>query len=153
MNVSGELRKWHKITLECSGPATSETAVPNPFTDYRLNVVFSHPASGRVYTVPGYYAADGNSAETSATAGNVWLVHFSPDQTGTWNYSVSFRTGSGIAVDPLPATGVSAGAMDGASGTFEILPSDNPRGQSTMKRPWVMLAQCWHCQSGPSPAP
>ena len=137
VTVSGELRKWHKLTLACSGPATGETATPNPFTDYRLNAVFTHPASGRTYTVPGYYAADGNAAESSATAGNVWHVHFAPDQTGTWNYRLSFRTGSGVATSDLPYAGISAGTVDGCSGSFEILPTDKSgrdfRGQGLLQ--------------------
>ncbi len=137
VTVSGELRKWHKITLECPGPATSETAVPNPFSDYRLNAVFSHAVSGRTYTIPGYYAADGNAAESSATAGNAWHVHFAPDQTGTWNYRLSFRRGSGIAVNDSPAAGISAGSFDGTSGSFEVLPSDKTgrdfRGQGRLE--------------------
>ncbi|MGB3588339.1 MAG: malectin domain-containing carbohydrate-binding protein, partial [Tunicatimonas sp.] len=37
--VSGELRKWHKLTLDFDGPTHSETDTsPNPFLDYRLNV-------------------------------------------------------------------------------------------------------------------
>ncbi|WP_193213055.1 DUF5060 domain-containing protein [Luteolibacter marinus] len=122
--LEGELRKWHKITLRCTGPETSETSVPNPFTDYRLDVTFSHPASGRVYRVPGYFAADGDAANTGATAGNVWLVHFSPDATGTWNYTVSFRGGEGIAVSGDPAAGDSAGGSDGAMGSFEVEATD-----------------------------
>jgi Domain of unknown function (DUF5060)/Cadherin-like domain/Putative collagen-binding domain of a collagenase len=124
VTLSGELRQWHKLTLSCEGPATSETATPNPFADYRLNAVFSHPATGRTYTVPGYYAADGNAAETGATAGNVWHAHFAPDLPGTWNYRLNFRTGSGVATSDLPFAGISAGTVDGASGSFEVLPTD-----------------------------
>jgi len=36
--ISGELKKWHKVTLTFNGPETSETAKPNPFLYYRLNV-------------------------------------------------------------------------------------------------------------------
>ncbi|MHC4287925.1 MAG: DUF5060 domain-containing protein, partial [Planctomycetota bacterium] len=55
--VDGELKVWHKVTLSFDGPQTSETATPNPFTDYRLDVTFTGP-SGQQYMVPGYYAAD-----------------------------------------------------------------------------------------------
>ena len=66
--VSGELKKWHKVTVDFSGPKTSETANPNPFTDYRLDVTFRN--GKKRYVVPGYYAADGNAAETGATSGS-----------------------------------------------------------------------------------
>src|SRR6478735_11129456 len=85
-SVSGELRRWHKVTLSFNGPSTSETATPNPFTNYRLDVTFRHAGSGKSYVVPGYYAADGNAANSSASSGNVWRTHFAPDETGTWTY-------------------------------------------------------------------
>ena len=43
--ISGELKQWHKVTLDFEGPASSETADPNPFMDYRLDVTFHHPAT------------------------------------------------------------------------------------------------------------
>jgi hypothetical protein len=54
----------------------------NPFMNYRFNVVFTHKASRKSYTVPGYFAADGKAGETSATSGNKWRVHFAPGKTG-----------------------------------------------------------------------
>src|SRR4030042_2493174 len=71
--VSGELKKWHKVTLTFTGPQTGEEAEPNPFRDYRLNVTFTH--GDKRYVVPGYYTADGNAAETGAKSGNKWRVH------------------------------------------------------------------------------
>ena len=64
--VTGELKKWHKVTITFDGPNTAETATPNPFRDYRLAVTFSKGPSRHV--AQGYYAADGNAAESSATA-------------------------------------------------------------------------------------
>ena len=64
--ISGELRMWHKITITWDGPDTDENAQPNPFLDYRLQCTFTGP-SGQTFVVPGYYAADGNAANTSAT--------------------------------------------------------------------------------------
>ena len=96
--VNGELRKWHKVTLGFTGPETSETAETNPFTDYRLDVTFSHDASDTTLVVPGYYAADGNAANTHATSGNVWLVHFAPTQEGKWDWSASFTEGSNVSL-------------------------------------------------------
>ena len=120
--VKGEARIWHKITLLFDGPETSEYEEFNPFLNYRLNVTFTAP-SGKTYNVPGFYAADGNAAETSASSGNKWGVHFRPSEIGTWNYSVSFRKGDLIAVrlDPLAGTGV---YFDGTSGNLEIIATD-----------------------------
>jgi len=119
--VSGELKQWHKVTLTFTGPETGEDARPNPFRDYRLIVTFT---KGRKrYAAGGYYAADDNAAETSAKTGNKWRVHFVPDETGSWTYEASFRTGPDIALSSNLKEG-SATAFDGVTGTFEISPSD-----------------------------
>jgi hypothetical protein len=123
-DVSGELKKWHKVSITFDGPQTGENADPNPFMDYRLNVTFTHQGSGESKVVPGYYAADGDAANTGADSGNKWRVHFAPDDTGKWTYRVSFRKGSNVAVAEGQNTGQSAGYMDGQSGSFRIGPTD-----------------------------
>lgn len=120
--ITGELKKWHRVTIEFDGPETSEMAEENPFLNYRLDITFVN--GDEKFVVPGFYAADGNAAETSAEAGNKWMVRFSPNKTGEWNYSVSFKTGDQIAVANDPSQGQSAGYMDGATGTFSIASSD-----------------------------
>jgi hypothetical protein len=120
--VTGERKQWHKVTITFDGPAAREAGTPNPFLDYRLTVTFAN--GERSYTVPGYFAADGDAANTSATAGNKWRVHFAPDDTGTWRYAVSFRRGSEIAVAEGDSAGESAGYMDGLQGSFLIEPTD-----------------------------
>lgn len=122
VKVSGEMKKWHKVTIAFAGPAASETAEPNPFTEYRLSVTLRNGDS--TYAVPGYYAADGNAAESGAAAGNVWMAHFCPDRTGTWTWTASFRKGSNVAVSDDPEAGAGAGPLDGAAGTLKIGPTD-----------------------------
>ena len=122
--VSGELKKWHKVTITFDGPQTSEKANPNPFMDYRLNVTFTHQGSGKSKVVPGYYAADGDAANTGADSGNKWRVHFAPDAVGEWTYKVSFRKGPNVAVAEAKNAGRSAGFMDGRTGSFRIGPTD-----------------------------
>jgi len=122
--ISGELKKWHKITLTFNGPETSEMDKQNPFMSYRFDVYFTHEATGKTLKVPGYYAADGNAGETSATSGNKWRVHFAPEETGAWKYTVDFRTGIWQAISELKNTGKSAGFMDGAEGTFVVEKTD-----------------------------
>ncbi|MCM8539887.1 MAG: DUF5060 domain-containing protein, partial [Lentisphaeraceae bacterium] len=121
-NISGELKRWHKITLKLEGPQASEQDKNNPFLNYRLNVTFTHPETGTSYSVPGYFAADGNAANSSAESGNIWKAHLSPDHTGTWNYSVSFEAGANIAVNNDKGTPVAK--LDGLKGTFKITESD-----------------------------
>ncbi|MEZ4700870.1 MAG: DUF5060 domain-containing protein [Rhodothermales bacterium] len=123
--VTGELRVWHRVSVTFDGPQTNESAAQNPFTDYRLIVTFTHASSGASYAVPGFYAADGNAGETSATSGNKWRVHFTPDREGVWTYVASFRTGAFVAVD-LAAGAGTATSFNGASGTFTVAASDKP---------------------------
>jgi hypothetical protein len=118
---TGELKKWHTITLDCEGPMTSEWAQPNPFTYYRMDVTFTHESGAPVLVVPAYYAADGNAAETSSAKGNIWRVHFTPEKTGVWHYQVSFKAGEKAAITE---GGVSAGFSDGEKGSFTIGETD-----------------------------
>lgn len=121
VQVSGELNKWHRVTLTVTGPEVSETGSPNPFRDYRMDVIFAH--GDREITVPGFFAADGNAAETSAEEGDRWQARFTPDAVGTWRYTIRFRTGENVAIADDPAAG-EAVPPDGVSGTFEIAASD-----------------------------
>ena len=117
--ISGEMKKWHKVTLTFTGPHTSETTKLNPFLDYRLNVIFAK--GEKLHIVPGYYAADGNAAQTSATKGNKWRAHFIPDEIGQWSYTASFQTGENIALGDKRG---SATAFDGVKGRFNISATD-----------------------------
>ena len=109
--------KWQPITLSFEGPETSESAEDNPFLNYRLVATFSHGTTS--YEVPGFYAADGQAAESGAEAGNVWQVRFSPDAEGEWTYRLSFRKGDSLAVSGDPQAG-EALAFDGTEGTFQV---------------------------------
>ncbi|WP_346880913.1 DUF5060 domain-containing protein [uncultured Algibacter sp.] len=88
--------KWHTITLPFSGPETSETATNNPFLNYRLSVEFS--CNETKQTIRGFYTADGNASETSATAGAIWKVRFTPNKTGKWSYKATLQKGDSIAI-------------------------------------------------------
>jgi len=115
-----QTEKWGKVVINFMGPETSEDDQKNPFTDYRLNVTFSK--GSKSYLVPGFYAADGNAAETSASSGKFWRVIFRPDELGEWNYSASFRTGENIAISDDPNEGEAA-SFDGISGKINVVPS------------------------------
>lgn len=120
--ISGELKKWHRVTLSFEGPQRDEIGKINPFLDYRLEVKFTNGESS--YLVPGFFAADGNSADTGATSGNVWKVHFCPDKTGVWHYSVHFKKGKESAIANTSENLESAGFMDGVEGEFAIENTD-----------------------------
>ena len=118
--LSGERKTWHKITLDFTGPNRGEN--PDTFLDYRMDVTFTNGSTR--YVVPGYFAADGDAANSGASSGNVWRVHFAPDKVGMWRYSVSFRHGNNVAVADSPTAGSGGGHFDGATGTFEVTASD-----------------------------
>ncbi len=123
-DIHGDLIQFHKVTIEFKGPVSSETAEMNPFTDYRLDVIFKGPG-GKSYQIPGFFAADGSAAETSASAGNIWRVNFVPDREGEWQFQASFRSGPNIAVSLDPAEG-SEVSLNATSGKFNVsLPEKN----------------------------
>jgi uncharacterized protein YjdB len=120
--VSGEMKQYHKLTLTWdAGVSYSETDLT--FTDYRLDVTFQSP-SGKVYVVPGYFAADGDAGNTSASNGNMWRCNFNPLEKGTWSYSASFKSGANIVISETPSNGTSVAPIDGDSGTFDINGTD-----------------------------
>lgn len=115
--AEGDLMEWHGVRITFDGPSSSETAQVNPFAHYRLNVTFTN--GQKTYVVPGFYAADGNAADTSAQARKQWRVYFTPDSAGEWRFKASFRMGVNIAIDPEPQAGAPT-AFDGASGSFGV---------------------------------
>ena len=124
--IAGELRQWHKVTLTLDGPQADERATdPNPFRDYRMTVRFAHESGAPVYNVPGYFAADGHAAETSATAGDKWRAHLAPDKPGRWDWRVTFVRGKDAAIADVAAGSAEAVApLDGLSGSFVVAATD-----------------------------
>jgi uncharacterized protein DUF5060/collagenase-like protein with putative collagen-binding domain len=121
--IDGELRQWHKVTLTLDGPQADETANdPNPFRDYRMTVAFAHESGVPIYTVPGYFAADGNAANTSATTGSKWRAHLAPDKAGRWTWRISFVRGKDAAIDAGAAgTARPVAPFDGLTGSFQVM--------------------------------
>ncbi len=123
ITLTGELKQWHKVTLTLSGPyAHEQDNRPNPFTDYRMSVTFTHD-DGSTYELPGYFAADGNAANSSAESGTSWRAHFAPDRVGRWSYRVAFHTGEAVAFGGA-ASGSALAPYHGKSGTFTVAASD-----------------------------
>jgi hypothetical protein len=120
--LSGELKQWHKVTLTLDGPFAHERdREPNPFTDHAFSVTFAHENGSPSHVVPGYFAADGDAANSAAESGTKWRAHLSPDKPGRWTYRVSFRRGKAAAVG---GTGEPLKPFDGQSGSFEIAATD-----------------------------
>ena len=122
VKVTGNAKVWHVQTLSL----THRTLDKNyefledkyTFLNNRLDVTFSH-SDGTKYEVPGYFAADGNAAETSADKGQVWEVKFVPDRAGEWTYEISFITDPGSALEK-PTQAKTISSLHGNTGQFAI---------------------------------
>ena len=114
------VKKWDTLTLNFEGDEVDENDEFNPFLNYRLEVVFTHKEA--TYNALGYFAADGNAAETSATKGKIWRVKFTPNKLGEWNYKVIFKKGEDVifAKDLGEEKWESVGE-DGKTGTFNVV--------------------------------
>lgn len=119
--VSGELKRWHKVVVDFTGPQGDENNA-STFLNYRLDVTFTNGSTS--FVVPGFFAADGNAGESGATTGNIWRVNFSPNKTGTWTYTASFRTGTNVAVADNPASFGTDNSIHGQTGTFTVTETD-----------------------------
>ncbi|MDJ0643377.1 MAG: DUF5060 domain-containing protein [Erythrobacter sp.] len=115
---------WQPVTLDFTGPSSSETGALNPFTHFKLSVTFTSGA--HKVTVPGFFAADGNAAETGADSGEVWRVRFAPDRPGQWTYSAKLFAADGAAL--LPDSDPKLRVHASWSGSFQVLdaPPDAP---------------------------
>ncbi|MBK8504811.1 MAG: DUF5060 domain-containing protein [Saprospiraceae bacterium] len=124
VRLSSPENSGKKTTISFEGPELSEDYPENPFLHYRLQVFFN--LGDQTVTLPGFFAANGQAAESGANSGKVWQVRFRPDQPGTWTYRASFRKGDHVAISEEVAAG-EATAFDGQTGTIEVSPSpDHP---------------------------
>ncbi|WP_346881714.1 DUF5060 domain-containing protein [uncultured Algibacter sp.] len=106
VNVSGEtpLKKWDKISISLT-LANTISESNTSFKNNRMDVIFTAP-SGSTIRVPGFFAADGDAANSNATSGTIFKAYLRPNQIGAWTYQVLFYTGSDVAlqnIDQLPA--------------------------------------------------
>ena len=117
-NANNQLMAWHPITITLDWVCASEEGGPNPFLDYRFDVQFTSYDDGGVgFTVPGYFAADGDAANTGATSGSKWRAHATLP-AGSWAVSFETYEGPGVAVADDPGT-------PGGSGTaLFLVPSE-----------------------------
>ncbi|WP_249558373.1 DUF5060 domain-containing protein [Cellulophaga sp. 20_2_10] len=122
MKIEGKLEEWNKVTISFNYEEFHENDEDNPFLNYRLNVTFKN--GDEEIIIPGFFAADGNAAETSAKKGLVWQVRFMPNKIGKWTYKASFRKGNEIAINDDEIAGKSVG-FDNETGSFVVKRSEN----------------------------
>lgn len=128
---ANELHTLETFTCTFVGPDTSEAADINPFTDYRLLVTFQ--SGDQSVQVRGFYAADGNAANSGAESGNVWKCRFATDVPGAWTYHAELRRGDWIAItnDPAEGQAVKLASPDGA---FQVQPWPPAENQIDFRR-------------------
>ena len=113
--------QWHLVELAFTGPETDEMAAENPFLNYRFNVSFEN--SDIQYNIMGFYATDGNSAKTSAEAGNIWKVRFTPDRPGHWTYNATLYHRDSVALIKHPDPSLAV-ALAEDHGSFIVTRTD-----------------------------
>ena len=106
---------FERVTLSLDGPELDERGETNPFSDIRLDWIISKDS--KTWTVPGYFAACGDAADTGCTSGNVWRAHFIPSELGDYNWTIRFRKGTDIAIRNPAGTSLEG---DGLEGEFSV---------------------------------
>ena len=120
--LEGEMIKWQPVTLTFDGPESSETDTINPYLNFTVLVKFYSDQD--TISVHGYYAADGNAADTSADTGNKWQAKFTPHREGNWNFDAFLIEGNkvGVSQDPLREK---KKAIWKSKGSFKVQPVDS----------------------------
>ena len=107
----------HEICF--TGPQTHEADSVNPFLHTRLALELTGPGGLR-RTLPGFFAADGAAANSSADAGDQWCVRLREELPGTYTYTTHFGRGDSLALRPLDVVAAEAFAADGLIDSFRI---------------------------------
>ena len=108
------------IELNFNGPNVSETDEENPFTNYRLDVVFKHPRGE--WNIRGFYDADGDAANSGADSGNVWSCRFAPPYPGPYRYTATLTKGDWVSIDPT-VNGTRRLELENGEGLFHVTES------------------------------
>ncbi len=112
-----QLGLYELVEIDFKGPSASEDDSVNPFTNYRMEVTFKHEKGS--FTVPGFYAADGNASETSASSGDVWRVRYAPSFIGDWTYQARLYQGDNAYLKLL--SDLEEYPLENSTGQFSIV--------------------------------
>ncbi|MCP3917966.1 MAG: DUF5060 domain-containing protein [bacterium] len=113
-------RAGQPFEIHFQGPWASETDVdPNPFLDYRFNVLFTGPEGRRLF-VPGFFDADGRGGDS----GNTWKVRFTPDIEGPWSAVTDLRVGTNVATGVTGDVGSPGPILNEIVIPFSVAPLD-----------------------------
>lgn len=123
VQVDGDLSRFQRVTLTFDGVYREEQGDKNPFLDVRLDVEFEHLPTGLRRVVPGFFAADGQAADSGASAGDQWRAHWRPERQGLWRWTARMRKGANIALVEGPVAGTPVTSVDGETGLLDIAPT------------------------------
>ena len=128
--VDGAFRPGFPVTFTLTGPdVLSETGTPNPFTDYTFEGTFGtrngdSPTGviGQIgpATVPGFFAADGDAADTGAGAGDRWRVHLRAARAGSLPYRLELKEAATGRVVAASAGTVEVAEPDADPGAADL---------------------------------
>ncbi|WP_281986132.1 Ig-like domain-containing protein [Aquimarina aggregata] len=136
VNVSGTLQKWHKVAVSLTLPGGNLSESEGTFRNTRMDVIFTSP-SGTTIRVPGYFAADGNAANSNAKQGKVYRAFLRPNEIGNWSYRVLYYTGNNVAIAsinnlPSPVHNLT-GAINGIVASNKTAPDLRAKGRLVYK--------------------
>lgn len=111
---------YDPLTLTLEGPQMDERTGDNPFSDVRLDVVFSQ--GSQQWIIPGYFAGCKDAADSSCTGGKLWQVHFLPSVAGDYQWQVRFRAGKDVVFEEYGGKTLPG---NGAKGNFTVGEAQN----------------------------
>lgn len=123
--IEGKSQVWEVQTLSFKGPEIRESR--EAFTDYVLIVHFSHYSEGAEpieRNAIGYYAADGNAAETGTSSGNIWQAKFVPERPGNWMYEARLIAAPNFVINEHHVEDSEITFQQNWAGEFEVAPAD-----------------------------
>ena len=123
--VSGELRQWHKVTLTFNGPQASETdSSPNPFTDYRMTVIFTHESGCAALRGPRILRRRRRCREHLGDVRQQVARACLAGQGRPLELAGVVRLRAGRGRHCRRATGQAVAPVDGATGSFDVAASN-----------------------------
>ena len=87
--------KRSMATLSIKGPRVTESR--ETFTDFRATLRGTTP-SGQSISIPGFFAADGDAARSSAEAGDLWRANYVFEEAGPYVLEFELCAQPGIAL-------------------------------------------------------
>jgi hypothetical protein len=82
--------------------------------------------------IRGFYAADGNAANTGADSGGVWQVRFIPEVSGKWTYSAKLYKGDSVAINNNIKNAEQIELMN-SNGNFVVINSEKTANNNSFK--------------------